>query len=64
LLRKVLLTNYIIQINKRVLYEMTTGKELKAPFPDDLEYKDFDSDIGDILKLIFKKKKYYKSNYL
>lgn len=40
----------------RVLYEMTTGRELKSPFPDDLEYKELDPEIVEILKLIFNKK--------
>ena len=44
-----------------MLYEMVSGRELKAPFPDELEYKDFESEIAEILRLIFKKKSYYKS---
>jgi serine/threonine protein kinase len=40
----------------RVLYEMATGKELKSIFPDPLEYNDMDSEIAEILKMIFYKK--------
>jgi serine/threonine protein kinase len=39
----------------RLFYEMTFGKELKAPFPDDLEYNDLDKDIAEILQAIFPK---------
>ena len=45
----------------RVIYEMTFGKELKAPYPDDMEYNDIDNSIADILRLIFVKK-YSKFN--
>lgn len=45
----------------RIMYEMTTGKELKASYPDELEYKDMDSEIAQILRAIFQKK--YKFNY-
>ena len=40
----------------RVLYEMHTGKELNAPYPDDLEYSEMDSEVSSILKKIFPKK--------
>jgi hypothetical protein len=40
----------------RILYEMTTGRELKSPFPDDLEYKEMDSDVVELLRLIFNKR--------
>jgi serine/threonine protein kinase len=40
----------------RILYEMTTGRELKAPFPDPIEYKDIEADISEVLSLIFNKK--------
>jgi len=46
----------------RVLYEMTTGKELKAPYPDELEYKDMDIEIAQILRTIFQRKN-SKLNY-
>lgn len=49
----------------RILYEMTTGKELKSPFPDELEYKDMDIEIAVILKTIFHRKnnKFQLNNY-
>lgn len=40
----------------RILYEMTTGKELKSPFPDELEYKDMDIEIAQILRAIFQRR--------
>lgn len=40
----------------RLIYEMATGRELKAPYPDDIEYKDLDENIVTILKLVFLKK--------
>jgi serine/threonine protein kinase len=40
----------------RILYEMTTGRELRAPYPDDLEYKEMDPEVVDILQIIFNKK--------
>ncbi len=40
----------------RVLYEMTTGRELKAPFPDVIEYKEMESNISEVLMAIFNKK--------
>ncbi len=48
----------------RILYEMATGKELKAPYPDELEYKDMDTEISLILRMIFQKKnsKFNKNN--
>ena len=46
----------------RILYEMTSGKELKAPFPDELEYKDMDIEIAQILRAIFLRKN-NKFNY-
>lgn len=46
----------------RVLYEMTTGRELKAPYPDSSEYKDMETEIADILTLIFNKKSSSKGN--
>ncbi len=45
----------------RIVYEMTFGKELKAPFPDDIEYNDIDPNIADLLRIIFVKK-YSKMN--
>ena len=36
---------------------MYTGKELKAPYPDELEYSDMDENIKMILKKIFPRKK-------
>jgi hypothetical protein len=35
---------------------MTTGKELKAPYPDELDYKEMDQYIIELLRLIFLKK--------
>ena len=35
---------------------MTTGRELKSPFPDDLEYKEMDSEVVELLRLIFNKR--------
>lgn len=37
----------------RVIYEMTTGKELKSSSPDELELNDMDGDIALVLKVIF-----------
>lgn len=49
----------------RIIYELTTGRELKAPYPDDLEYKDMNKDIADILQIIYNKKvSKVNSNYL
>lgn len=40
----------------RVIYELATGRELKANYPDEVEYSGFDEDISNILKLLFNKK--------
>jgi hypothetical protein len=40
----------------RIIYEMTFGKELKAPYPDDIEYNYIDPTVADLLRLIFVKK--------
>jgi hypothetical protein len=40
----------------RIIYELAFGKELKSPYPDELEYKDLDGDIADVLQLIFLKR--------
>jgi hypothetical protein len=40
----------------RIIYEMTTGKELKAPYPDELDYKEMDHRIIELLRLILLKK--------
>lgn len=52
----------------RLLYEMHTGKELNAPYPDPIEYQDMNEDIEEILKLIFpfkmKMKKGEKIRYI
>lgn len=37
----------------RILYEMVTGKELKNSLPDELELKDMDTEIANILRYIF-----------
>eukprot|EP00340_Litonotus_pictus_P004300 CAMPEP_0170516654 /NCGR_PEP_ID=MMETSP0209-20121228/2813_1 /TAXON_ID=665100 ORGANISM="Litonotus pictus, Strain P1" /NCGR_SAMPLE_ID=MMETSP0209 /ASSEMBLY_ACC=CAM_ASM_000301 /LENGTH=271 /DNA_ID=CAMNT_0010801613 /DNA_START=583 /DNA_END=1395 /DNA_ORIENTATION=+ len=37
----------------RVIYEMYTGKELKAPYPDELEYPEMEDSIKGVLKSIF-----------
>lgn len=37
----------------RIIYEMATGKELKSSFPDELELNDMDSEISDVLKIVF-----------
>lgn len=37
----------------RILYEMATGRELKNSFPDELELKDMDLDLSNILRIIF-----------
>ena len=41
---------------------MAAGRELKAPFPDESEYKDMDTEVVEILNLIFKKKTYNNHN--
>jgi serine/threonine protein kinase len=46
----------------RVLYELTFGKELKAPYPDEMEYNNLDKDIADILQQIFPRVK--KGTYI
>ena len=46
----------------RVLYEMSVGRELKAPFPDESEYKDMDTEVVEVLSMIFKKKTYNYNN--
>ncbi len=48
----------------RVIYEMTTGKELKSLCPDELEYKDMDIEIANILRSIFVKKNNFSNNGL
>jgi serine/threonine protein kinase len=40
----------------RLVYEMAFGKELKAPFPDNLEYQDMDPGLAEVLRMIFYKK--------
>jgi len=40
----------------RIIYEMYTGKELKAPYPDEFEYSEMNEEIKDILKSIFPNK--------
>jgi len=40
----------------RLVYEMAFGKELKAPFPDNLEYQDMEAGLAEVLRLIFYKK--------
>lgn len=40
----------------RLLYEMAVGKELKAPFPDNLEYQEMDPNLVEVFRLIFNKK--------
>ena len=40
----------------RLVYEMAVGKELKAPFPDNLEYQDMDPSLVEVFRLIFNKK--------
>jgi serine/threonine protein kinase len=45
----------------RIMYEMAFGKELKAPYPDDIEYNDLDPTLSDLLRIIFVKK-YSKMN--
>ena len=40
----------------RLMYEMAFGRELKAPFPDNLEYQDMDSNLVEIFRFIFNKK--------
>lgn len=40
----------------RLIYEMATGRELRAPYPDEMEYKEMDRDVVEVLKLIFFKK--------
>lgn len=37
----------------RVVYEMYTGKELKAPYPDELEYFEMEENIKEVLRSIF-----------
>ena len=41
---------------------MAVGRELRAPFPDESEYKDMDQEIVEILSMIFKKKTYKTNN--
>jgi hypothetical protein len=47
----------------RILYEMTTGNELKSPFPDELEYKDMDIEISQILRAVFHRKNSKLNHY-
>lgn len=40
----------------RIIYEMATGKELNAPYPDDLEYHDMEDTVVEVLRVIFNRK--------
>jgi hypothetical protein len=46
----------------RLVYEMYTGKELKAPYPDEIEYPEMSPEIKEILRLIFPLKNRIKNN--
>lgn len=40
----------------RLIYEMATGKELNAPYPDDLEFEDMEDSVVEVLRAIFNRK--------
>ena len=47
----------------RIIYEMSTGKDLKSAFPDEIELNDMDIDIANVLKIIFSRARNNNLNY-